>query len=307
MPARTHVLRLPEVLALVQCNIIDEQTLFACTQVNNLWAIPRSKGVVGGPSFQASGQIHRRRERQVDLVNFFITPFHIIFPQNNMALETSAYGTLNAANPFRSSQCPHTRYLDGATRGAGDTTASRDAHGVAVDLCIRPTANSDCDGKPLKSAHVRDKGYVHNGRWMRILLSQDIRIYHTVDIFSGLDVDAKLLEWGIDFDEDKRRALEHFRGLPNSFGVVKGPFGAGKIYLDVVISMLLLSLDKKILAVSSANNAADSFIRKLDDELERLQRRQITVVKKAVVRIHSPGTVFVVKTSKRTLPSLCGT
>jgi len=63
MPARTHVLRLPEVLALVQCNIIDEQTLFACTQVNNLWAIPRSKGVVGGPSFQASGQIHRRREK----------------------------------------------------------------------------------------------------------------------------------------------------------------------------------------------------------------------------------------------------
>jgi len=130
---------------------------------------------------------------------------------------------------------------------------------------------------------------------MRILLSRDIRIHHTVDIFPGLDVDAKLLEWGIDFDEDKRRALEYFRGLPNSFGVVKGPFGAGKTYLDVVISMLLLSLDKKILAVSSANNAADSFIRKLDDKLERLQRREITVVKKAVVRIHSPGTVFVVK------------
>jgi len=142
---------------------------------------------------------------------------------------------------------------------------------------------------------------------MRILLSQDIRIYHTVDIFSGLDVDAKLLEWGIDFDEDKRRALQYFRGLPNSFGVVKGPFGAGKIYLDVVISMLLLSLDKKILAVCSADKAADSFIRKLDDELERLQRREITVMKKAVVRIHSPGTVFVVKTSKRTLRSLCGT
>ncbi len=142
---------------------------------------------------------------------------------------------------------------------------------------------------------------------MRILLSRDIRIHHTVDIFPGLDVDAKLLEWGIDLDEDKRRALEYFRGLPNSFGVVKGPFGAGKIYLDVVISMLLLSLDKKVLAVRSGNKAADSFIRKVNNELERLQKQGITVTKKAVVRIHSPGTVFVIKTPKRSSLSLCKT
>ena len=77
--------------------------------------------------------------------------------------------------------------------------------------------------------------------------------------------------WDIRLNAAQLQALSYFQALPNSFGLVKGPWGTGKTFLDVVITMLLLAYSKRIKVLSSSNNVVDSFVIKLNEEIIRLR------------------------------------
>jgi len=57
--------------------------------------------------------------------------------------------------------------------------------------------------------------------------------------------------------------------------------------MNVVITMLLLKLNKKVKVLSSINNTADTFILKLNEQLQRLKNKDIILMNKKIVRFHS--------------------
>ncbi len=57
--------------------------------------------------------------------------------------------------------------------------------------------------------------------------------------------------------------------------------------MNVVITMLLLKLNKKVKVLSSFNNTADTFILKLNEQLQRLKNKDIILMNKKIVRFHS--------------------
>lgn len=169
-------------------------------------------------------------------------------------------------------------------------------NGKATIVTVRPVL-SDVPSKlrlaaikTLNPAHEGDKNHVHNSRWQRLILGQDLRIDKVYNLFQGIDVKGNLTLWDIKLDESQMGALEYLARMPNYLGLIKGPWGTGKTKLDVVITLLLMSADRKVKVVSPTNKAADTFITKLKAELARLKEAGITISDKHVVRFHSSTT-----------------
>ncbi len=60
--------------------------------------------------------------------------------------------------------------------------------------------------------------------------------------------------------------------------------------MNVVIIMLLLKLSKKIKVLSSFNNTANTFVLKLNEQLQLLKNKDINLTNKKIVRFHSQFT-----------------
>ncbi len=60
--------------------------------------------------------------------------------------------------------------------------------------------------------------------------------------------------------------------------------------MNVVIIMLLLKLNKKVKVLSSFNNITDTFVLKLNEQLQRLRNKDINLTNKKIVRFHSQFT-----------------
>ncbi len=57
--------------------------------------------------------------------------------------------------------------------------------------------------------------------------------------------------------------------------------------MNVIITMLLLKLSKKVKVLSSFNNTADIFILKLNEQLQWLKNKDIILMNKKIIRFHS--------------------
>ena len=69
----------------------------------------------------------------------------------------------------------------------------------------------------------------------------------------------------------------HITRAPDDFGLVNGPGGPGKTKHDIVVTMLLMSANKKVKVLSPTNKAADLYTIKLNAELARLKDLGIVV------------------------------
>ena len=56
--------------------------------------------------------------------------------------------------------------------------------------------------------------------------------------------------------------------------------------MNVIITMLLLKLSKKVKVLSSFNNTADTFVLKLNKQLQQLKNKDIILMNKKIVYFH---------------------
>ncbi len=71
---------------------------------------------------------------------------------------------------------------------------------------------------------------------------------------------------------------------------MKRLFKTEKIMMNVVIIMLLLKLNKKVKVLSSFNNTANTFVLKLNEQLQLLKNKDINLTNKKIIRFHSQFT-----------------
>jgi len=62
--------------------------------------------------------------------------------------------------------------------------------------------------------------------------------------------------------------MQYLQNLSNNFDFIKKLFEIEKILMNVIITMLLLKLSKKVKMLSLFNNTADTFILKLNKQLQ---------------------------------------
>jgi len=62
--------------------------------------------------------------------------------------------------------------------------------------------------------------------------------------------------------------MQYLQNLSNDFDLIKKLFEIKKTLMNVIITMLLLKLSKKVKVLSSFNNTADTFVLKLNKQLQ---------------------------------------
>ncbi len=60
--------------------------------------------------------------------------------------------------------------------------------------------------------------------------------------------------------------------------------------MNVVITMLFLKLNKKVKVLSLFNNTANTFVLKLNEQLQRLKNKDINLTNKKIIRFYSQFT-----------------
>ena len=80
--------------------------------------------------------------------------------------------------------------------------------------------------------------------------------------------------------------MQYFQNLFNDFDLIKKLFEIKKILMNVIITMLLLKLSKKVKVLNSFNNTADTFILKLNEQLQRLKNKDIILIDTKIVRFY---------------------
>jgi hypothetical protein len=66
------------------------------------------------------------------------------------------------------------------------------------------------------------------------------------------------------------KTSQYYHTLLNNFDLIKDVFKLSKMFMNVVIMLLLISIDQKVKVLSSFNCVADAFIIKLHEQLEAL-------------------------------------
>ncbi len=84
--------------------------------------------------------------------------------------------------------------------------------------------------------------------------------------------------------------MQYLQKLFNDFNLIKRFFKTEKTLMNVVITMLLLKLDKKVKVLSSINNTANTFVLKLNEQFQRLKNKDINLTNKKIIRFHSQFT-----------------
>jgi len=138
----------------------------------------------------------------------------------------------------------------------------------------------------LNSAHIDERNYEYNDRFRDIILSQNLRIKFTSVLFKDLNFSTTLAEWDIKLNKSQMLIMQYFQNLLNDFDLIKKLFEIEKTLMNVVITMLLLKLSKKVKVLNSFNNTADTFILKLNEQLQQLKNKDIILINKKIIRFH---------------------
>jgi len=138
----------------------------------------------------------------------------------------------------------------------------------------------------LNSAHIDEKYYEYSDRFRDIILSQNLRIKFTSVFFEDLNLSTTLAEWNIKLNKSQMSIMQYLQNLSNDFDLIKKFFEIKKTLMNVVITMLLLKLSKKVKVLSSFNNTADTFILKLNEQLQRLKNKDIILMNKKIIHFH---------------------
>jgi len=80
--------------------------------------------------------------------------------------------------------------------------------------------------------------------------------------------------------------MQYFQNLSNNFDLIKKLFEIEKILMNIIITMLLLKLNKKVKVLNSFNNTTDIFILKLNEQLQQLKNKDIILMNKKIVHFH---------------------
>ena len=141
--------------------------------------------------------------------------------------------------------------------------------------------------KALNFVHIEKKDYEHVDKYHDILVCQDLRAKSYHDIFDEVDIFKIFKNWKIFIDESFRVNLKYFRTMLNEFDVIKSFWSIDKIWLDVIIAMLFIHLNKKVKICNSLNKSVDDFILKLIIRVKELWVRSIAMTEKKFVRVHA--------------------
>jgi len=86
------------------------------------------------------------------------------------------------------------------------------------------------------------------------------------------------------------KTLQYYCTLSNNFNLIKDVFELSKMFMNVVITLLLISIDQKVKVLSSFNCAADAFIIKLHEQLEAFCQKRLDITNQHYVRYHTFST-----------------
>ena len=120
----------------------------------------------------------------------------------------------------------------------------------------------------LNFAHIDEKYYEYNDCFHDIILSQNLRIKFTSVLFKNLNLSTTFAEWDIKPNKSQMVIMQYFQNLSNDFDLIKKLFKIEKTLMNVIITMLLLKLSKKVKVLSLFNNTADTFILKLNEQFQ---------------------------------------
>ncbi len=138
----------------------------------------------------------------------------------------------------------------------------------------------------LNSAHINEKYYEYNDRFRDIILSQNLHIKFTSILFKDLNLSTTFAEWNIELNKSQMLIMQYFQNLFNDFDLIKKFFEIEKTLMNVIITMLLLKLSKKVKVLNSFNNTADTFILKLNKQLQWLKNKNIILMNKKIIHFH---------------------
>ncbi len=139
----------------------------------------------------------------------------------------------------------------------------------------------------LNSAHINEKYYEYNDHFHDIILSQNLCIKFTSILFENLNLLTILAEWNIKLNKFQMLIMQYLQNLSDDFNLIKKLFEIEKTLMNVIITMLLLKLSKKVKVLSSFNNTADTFILKLNEQLQWLKNKDIILMNKKIIHFHS--------------------
>ncbi len=135
----------------------------------------------------------------------------------------------------------------------------------------------------LNSAYIDKKYYEYNDRFCNIILSQNLHIKFTSVLFEDLNLSTTFAEWNIELNKFQMSIMQYLQNLSNDFDFIKKLFEIKKTLMNVIITMLLLKLSKKVKVLSSFNNTADTFIFKMNEQLQQLKNKNIILMNKKIV------------------------
>ncbi len=96
-----------------------------------------------------------------------------------------------------------------------------------------------------------------------------------------------LAEWNIELNKSQMLIMQYLQNLFNNFDLIKRLFEIEKTLMNVIIIMLLLKLSKKVKVLSLFNNIVDTFILKLNEQLQWLKNKDIILMNKKIICFHS--------------------
>ncbi|MCJ1413645.1 hypothetical protein MMC19_007767 [Ptychographa xylographoides] len=146
---------------------------------------------------------------------------------------------------------------------------------LAAIKCMNPYVTRKPDAIPV------------NDMWQRIILQHDLQQYSEANVFqTNIDIVQRVKDLKLGtLNEDQLAFVDGLHRLPNSYGLLKGPPGTGKTHVDITVTMIMMSENKKVLIVSSANDTANNLALKL---LEA--RKTADLESKVIMRAHSGST-----------------
>ncbi len=98
-----------------------------------------------------------------------------------------------------------------------------------------------------------------------------------INIFKDNDIKAKLNAWDISLNKEQMKTLQYCHTFSNNFDLIKDIFKSSKMFMNVVITLLLISIDQKVKVLNSFNRAADAFIIKLHKQFEAFCQKKLDI------------------------------
>ncbi|MCJ1437709.1 hypothetical protein MMC27_007096 [Xylographa pallens] len=126
-----------------------------------------------------------------------------------------------------------------------------------------------------------------NIKWNSLLLGKDLQRHSVSNVFGGkFDIPRRIEQLSLKpLNSEQLAFVKGLRQIPNDFILLRGPGGTGKTHIDITNVLLMLSQNKKVMVVSSSNEAANGFALKLLKAIEASGLKN-----KVLVRAHSNST-----------------